>query len=367
MSEEAVVRAQRSVVQRLLQLPRPVRRAVFGAPVVRDDLRLDDEAHALVRLAELSRWRRPMTVDRLREDLSRAMAIGAGSWPIGQTDDVAAGHVPARLYTPSSVSSVQDEQVQSGRSGGKPTAAPLVVFFHGGGFVGGSIEDYDGVCRFLAEQSGTRLLSVGYRLAPEHPFPAAYEDALAAFDWVHANAEHLGVDPDRIAVAGDSAGGNLAAGVALAAGHRCAYQVLLYPGTTAAGDFESRVTFGAGYVLTSELIELAVNAYAGGRGPEDFALPAASPLHAAVPADVAPALVVTAGFDPLRDEGEAYAAKLRDAGAEVETRRLEGQIHGFIGYIGVSRSALEATRQIAQTLGARLRAPYPSKKGTRQS
>jgi acetyl esterase len=231
----------------------------------------------------------------------------------------------------------------------------LLVFFHGGGFMYGDLDSHDAACRFLAERSGVRVLAVDYRLAPEDPFPAAYDDAVAAYRWVLANAASLGADPARIAVGGDSAGGNLAAGVGLAAaaeGLPLAFQLLLYPTTDADRDTESLRMFGDGFYLTSAFMDLANASYvpAGMSGRD----PRVSPLFAELPAGMAPALVVTAGFDPLRDEGEAYARRLADAGVEVELRRFCDQIHGFVNIVGVGRSSRAANAEIAAKLKAAL-------------
>jgi acetyl esterase len=199
------------------------------------------------------------------------------------------------------------------------------------------------------------VLSVDYRLAPEHPFPAAYDDCLAAYRWVVDHAEQLGADPDRLAVGGDSAGGCLAATTALAAaedGLPLAYQLLVYPGTDMRGGTESRSMFGEGFYLTSGFIEMARSCYTPDRSTHDD--PQVSPLVAKIPEGLAPAYVVTAGFDPLRDEGEAYARKLSEAGVEVELRRFCDQIHGFFNVVGVGRSSRAAMAEIAAKLGAAL-------------
>jgi acetyl esterase len=199
------------------------------------------------------------------------------------------------------------------------------------------------------------VLAVDYRLAPEHRFPAAYDDAVAAYRWAVEHVEELGVDRDRIAVGGDSAGGNLAAGVALEAarsGLPCAFQLLVYPATDATRATESLRLFGAGFYLSAEFMELANDSYmTEGLDPRD---PRLSPAYADVPEGVAPAYVCTAGFDPLRDEGEAYARKLSDAGVTVELKRFEDQIHSFFNIVGVGRSSRAAVAEIADRLRAGL-------------
>ena len=184
-----------------------------------------------------------------------------------------------------------------------------------------------------------RVLAVDYRLAPEHPFPAAYDDCLAAYRWAVDHAAELGADPARLAVGGDSAGGTLSASVAIAAareGLPLAFQLLVYPGTDMRGGTESRELFNDGLVLEQDFMDLAKDAYLP--HPRDVVDPRASPMLADLPSGLAPAYVATAGFDPLRDEGEAYARRLAEAGVEVELRRFPDQLHGFVQMVGVGRT-----------------------------
>jgi acetyl esterase len=197
---------------------------------------------------------------------------------------------------------------------------------------------------------------VDYRLAPEHPFPAAVEDGLAALGWAAEHAAGLGADPGRVAVAGDSAGGNVAAVAAWQAvrdgGPAPAAQALVYPATDLARRWRSEELFGGGFLLTRELMDWFAEQYVGGADPTDSRL---SVLRADGLGGVAPALVVTAGFDPLRDEGEAYAEALRAAGvAPVVLRRFPGLVHGFCNAIGTSRAAREALIEVAGALRALL-------------
>ena len=196
-----------------------------------------------------------------------------------------------------------------------PRSTPLLVFFHGGGFMYGDLDSHDPSCRFLAERAGVRVLAIDYRLGPEDPFPAAYDDAVAAFVWASENAASLGADPARLAVGGDSAGGNLAAVVAIEAARRevpLAFQLLVYPMTDSLHGTASHEMFREGFYLTTRFMELANDAYLpDGQDPHD---PRVSPLFADLPTGLAPAYLVTAGFDPLRDEGEAYAASSRRPG-----------------------------------------------------
>ncbi len=227
---------------------------------------------------------------------------------------------------------------------------PLLVFFHGGGFVFGDLDTHDGLCRLLCRHAGAHILAVDYRLAPEDPFPAAVEDAQAALDWAFANAITLGADPFRIAVSGDSAGGNLAAVVSQLAtrdgGPAPVLQLLIYPAMDSTGRHRSRELFGEGFFLTKAHIDWFEAHYLGAdraRGLD----PRVSPLLAEDLSGLPPAFVVTAGFDPLRDEGEAYVEALRAAGTSARLRRFPGLIHGFAAAAGVSRTCRDAVIEIA--------------------
>lgn len=245
--------------------------------------------------------------------------------------DGAAGQLSARLYSP-------DE------SGGPH---PLIVFFHGGGFVVGDLDTHDAPCRILCRHAGAHVLSVDYRLAPEHPFPAALEDGQAALQWSIEHAAGLGADPGRVAVAGDSAGGNMAAIAAWQArrdgGPAPVLQVLIYPATDAR-DTRSRGLFSDGFLLNRELLEWFTEKYASGADPAD---PRLSILQAGGLAGLAPAFIVTAGFDPLRDEGEAYAGAICEEGVPVITRRFPGLVHGFCNIIGTSPASREALIEVS--------------------
>ena len=208
---------------------------------------------------------------------------------------------------------------------------PCFVYFHGGGWVIGDLDTVDTTCRSVANRAGVKVVSVGYRLSPEHKFPAPLDDCYAALQWVAANADSIGVDRERIAVGGDSAGGNLAAAVCLKArdesGPSVRLQVLVYPVTDHSFDTQSYQDNGEGYLLTKASMvwfwDHYLNSEADGKNP------LASPLRAEDLSGLPPAVVITAEFDPLRDEGEAYAKRLSDAGVSVEHRRYAGQIHGF--------------------------------------
>jgi len=245
------------------------------------------------------------------------------------------GALPVRIYTP------------FGRG-----PFPVLMYFHGGGWVIGDIASSDGLCRALANAAGCIVISVDYRLAPEHPFPAAADDAYRATLWAAENASAFGGDASRIAVCGDSAGGNLAAVVALMARDRGApalrFQLLVYPVTDAACDTPSYRENADGYFLTRDAMRWFWGHYVPNEA--DRGNPYASPLRAADLALLPPALVITAEFDPLRDEGERYAERLRAAGNPVELARYEGMIHGFFAMGGAIDRGNEAVRQSAAAL-----------------
>lgn len=308
-------------------------------PVELDGQRLEPELQLLLSLIE-RRGRPPygeMSLPHAREEMRRGAVVGArpATQPVGVVRaievDGAAGPMAARHYVPAPATEPQ----------------PLIVFFHGGGFVLGDLDSHDVPCRLLAHHAGAHVVSVDYRLAPEHPFPAAADDGRAALRWAFANAERLGADGQRVAVAGDSAGGNIAAVVAWDAandgGPAPALQVLIYPATDFAERSRSHEMFDQGFLLIREDMDWFAAQYAG---PADRNDPRLSVLRAEGLDGVAPALVVTAGFDPLRDEGEAYAARLREAGVPVLVRRFPGLIHGFINLTGVSRTARDALVEI---------------------
>jgi acetyl esterase len=225
-----------------------------------------------------------------------------------------AGEIPVRIYRP---------------DGKAPL--PALVYFHGGGWVIGSLETHDGSCRDLANRVGCVVVSVDYRLAPEHRYPAAAEDCFAATKWVAANAAALGVDPKRIAIGGDSAGGNLAAAVALMArdrrGPALRHQLLIYPVTDADFTRASYRENAEGYLLTTQAMEWFWGHYVPEAAQRKE--PYAAPLQAKDLAGLPPAFVITAEYDPLRDEGEAYAKRLQEAGVRTTLKRYDGAIHGF--------------------------------------
>lgn len=229
---------------------------------------------------------------------------------------------------------------------------PTVAFFHGGGFVLGSLDGYDNFCRLLAKRSECLVVSVDYRLAPEHPWPAALEDAYAATQWLSNNAERFSGDSNRLAVAGDSAGGNLSATVSLLARERgmpdIDSQILLYPATTYLEPMDSRAENASGYFLTAADLIWFVKQYI--ENELDAYNPLAFPLSARDLSDLPPAFVMTNGFDPLRDEGIAYADRLREAGVSVEHTNYESMIHGFLNMEGIVDRAHDGIDDIAAYL-----------------
>jgi acetyl esterase/lipase len=252
-----------------------------------------------------------------------------------------AGAIPARYH----------------RAWGAETGAPLpcVVYFHGGGWVCGDLDTHDAVCRGIANHARCAVVSVDYRLAPEHRFPTALEDASAALRWISANAGSLAVDAARLVVGGDSAGGNLAAVAAIVAreagGPLLAMQILVYPVTDLALEGASYARLAGGYGLTREDMRWYRDHYL--RDERDIGDWRASPLRAPELSRLPPAYVVTAGFDPLHDEGKAYAERLAQAGVPVTYECFEGQIHGFLVMGGVMAAANHAVYRIGQAVRSR--------------
>lgn len=266
--------------------------------------------------------------------------------PVAELRDLSLPHpagpaIPARLYRP--------------RQGGAPL--PLLVYFHGGGWVIGDLETHDVVCREIANRAGIGVLSIDYRLAPEHKFPAAVEDAFAATRWAAKEAPSLGFDPARLAVGGDSAGGNLAAVVSLLAreqgGPPIAFQLLIYPATDLGMAHPSHQRWAEGYLLTRPTMEWFRAHYLTDPAREiaDWRV---SPLRAPDLRGLPPAFVLTAEYDPLVDEGEDYAARLAAAGVPVATHRVPGMIHGFLTMGRAIPAANEALGLIAERLRAAL-------------
>jgi acetyl esterase len=334
-------RLQQRAVRALGALPPNVQVRLSGRPPVRiDGDTLAPQVQLTLALLERRREPPPETLSpaQARAQRRRLAAILAGKpTEVGAVADVdLEADVPlrARHYAPSEV----DEP------------HPMLVYYHGGGFTYGDLDTHDALCRILCKHAGAHVLAIAYRLAPEHPFPAPVEDARAALRWAHQHAALLGADPSRIGVGGDSAGGNLAAVVSqLAArdgGPAPVLQLLIYPATDFTRRRRSRDLFGEGFLLSNAEMDWFEDNYLG---PErtHASDPRASPLLADDKSNLAPAYVVTAAFDPLRDEGEEYAAALRAAGTPVVLRRFPGFIHAFVAGAGVSRPAHDAVVEIA--------------------
>jgi acetyl esterase len=271
-------------------------------------------------------------------DLASIRASGGQPEPVHEVVNLTvpgpAGELPLRLYRP---------------AGDRPL--PALVYFFGGGWVLGTIDTADGVGRSLANAAGALVVVPGYRLAPEHPFPAAIEDCYSAVCWVAEHADEIGADPDRLAVGGDSAGGNLAAAVTLrarAGGPALAGQLLVYPNTDQLADDESMRAADDPFLFNQRSVSWYRQHYLTTSG--DAASPLASPLRAESLAGLPPALVITAEYDPLRDQGEAYARRLADEGVPVELTRYTGMAHGFFTMIGTVDASRTAIGQAAACL-----------------
>ena len=260
--------------------------------------------------------------------------------------DGPAGPVPLRIYEPAQA----------------PAPHPVLVYFHGGGWTIGDLDTHDVLCRQLCVAAGVAVVSVDYRLAPEHRFPAAFDDCLAATRWVQRHAAGLGLDASRLAVGGDSAGGNLAAAVSLAlrdAGEPLpAFQLLIYPATDMRAVAPSHTANGQGYLLTADSVAYYRGHYLARQA--EWADWRASPLLAADHSRLPPALVLTAGFDPLRDEGRQYADALSGAGTTAQYVCFERQIHGFITMGRVIDEANTAVELCAAALRRALHVSAPA-------
>lgn len=269
---------------------------------------------------------------------TRAARLRPPTEDVHHIADLDASGVPARFYRPSD----------------RPELG-LLVYFHGGGWVIGDLDSHDNVCRSLANGSGHAVLSIDYRLAPEHPFPAGLEDCVTALRWAHANATTLGCRPDRLAVGGDSAGANLAAVVANTGVVPTVFQLLVYPVTDCTRSTPSYDENAEGYFLTKQAMGWFIDHYlSGGRGSDRD--PRVSPLFAsdAALADGPPALVITAEYDPLRDEGDAYAARLQAAGVPTSHVRFGGMFHGFFSLADFVDDGAAANALAAAAVGKAL-------------
>lgn len=325
-------RLMKPALRGLARLPAAVARRIGGPAVAIDGQRLDPHVQMLLRLSgtthddlpppEVLRAQMDDQADWLAPRPARPVARAAMTLPGG------AGPRPARRYTP------------QGRAG-----QGALLYFHGGGFVAGSLTSHDPVCATLADRAGCEVIAYDYRLAPEHPFPAAAEDAVAAWRGLVAAAPSLGLDPARLAVGGDSAGGNLAALVAQTCRddpHPPVWQMLWVPWVDLSRKYPSHQLFGRGFLLEDAKLDWYADRYLSGHDPAD---PRVSPIYGVL-AGVCPAEVVTAAFDPLRDEGAAYAQALRAAGVAVIHDTVPGMPHVFAnvaGYLAAAGAALDTS------------------------
>jgi acetyl esterase len=343
-------RVERALASVFLNAPPGFLRRVAGRPMRSPEgYELDRQGQALLWLMRVSHY--PEMHERGVEGGRRLLDRRGPLLAHDNVTDVttedrtvpgAVGPRRARVYRPAGAAS---------RSGG----APGLVYFHGGGFVLGSIESHDGVCRALASRAGIVIVSVDYRLAPEHQFPAGVDDAVASTRWILENASALGIDAAKVAVGGDSAGGNLAtvAAIGLRGAPRTpAFQLLAYPATDLTREMPSHRFFRARVMLPEETIVWFRENYL-----PDLRLerdPRASPLFTADLSGLPPALVVTAGFDPLRDEGKAYADRMREAGVPVEYVCSESSMHAFLNIAGVVHESARMLDLVVDRLRAAL-------------
>ena len=306
-----------------------------GPPITVDGRTLDGRTQWFLQLLARS-GQQPMHklgFAKAREEFDGFQQMLSGRpAPVGQIVDRTiagpSGPMRIRLYRP---------------AGAVARLLPTILYFHGGGWVIGSLEAYDLACRYFCCRSDCAVVAVDYRLAPEHKFPAAVDDAVAAFRWLATEGSSIGLDPARIVVAGDSAGGTLAAVVAqLVRGEArtpC-LQWLIYPATDLVGETHSHQSCGEGFLLTRADMEWMRGLYLGDN--DDLADPRVSPLRASDLSGLPPALVFTAGFDPLRDEGQAYAERLAASGVKTVHREFDSLIHGFVGMRGALQAAARA-------------------------
>jgi acetyl esterase len=362
-------RFERAAARAIGTVPEVVRRWIAGDAIARHDgVALDSRIAALVAVAaRRGRAFDPrVTVEQMRRSYARLTRVcgihEGGDVTVGElsipTDD---GMIGARLYRPARDAHLAhragDGQFAGSGSTAPEAVLPLLVFFHGGGFVIGDVPSYDGLARFFAVQGQLAIVSVEYRLGPEHPFPRGAEDGIAAFAWAVRNAGELGTDAARTAVGGDSAGGTVAAAISAVAASRGlprpAYQYLIYPGVDRRGDYASRRMFERGVPFTPATMEWFAANYAAGL---DVDSPLASPLLAPHPEQNPPTYLLAAGFDPLVDEGKAYAERLRAAGVDVTYDLRPSLSHAFVNLAGVVPEARRALRDGIRATASALRA-----------
>jgi acetyl esterase len=333
--------AKAKVVSALFALPTPVRRVLAGPPLRIDGQEMALDAQLVIRLKNRSGsdvFDGPVEEARARYAALPGIIGYESPVPVATREIIITAElreIPATLYTPADL----------------PEPSGLLVYTHGGGFSVGSRLSHDPVARYFASHAGVRVLSVEYRRAPEYQFPAAVNDALAAFDYALSHAGELGADPDRIAVGGDSAGGNLAAVTAQQAVRRGgpvpAFQLLMYPATDLSTRRPSRDLFAEGSTFTDRNIQWVMANYipAG----TDVSDPRVSPQHGEV-TGLPPTYIASAGFDPIRDDGEAYADKHRSCGVPVALTRQADLPHGFLNFVGLGGRFTEAASEAAGAL-----------------
>lgn len=318
----------------LLSLPKILLSLIAGRPQRVGEQTLDLQLQVLLKLLALGGV--PAFEDSEPVELRKLMAAN-GSALSGRVRKMArvedreirgpGGRIPLRIYTPYP----------------NPRSLPVLVYYHGGGWVIGDLNGHDAICRRLAHDVGAIIVSVDYRLAPEHRFPAAVEDAVAAYVWARGQAASFGGDPSRVAVGGDSAGGNLAAVVAAETRETTVgppiFQLLVYPVTGISAESKSYESFAHGYFLTRAGMRWFRTHYLDESSDPKGVSPKASPLRIEDVVGLAPAFIMTAGFDPLRDEGKAYAERLMNGSVEVDYRNYPGLIHGFFSMADVSKAS----------------------------
>lgn len=344
-----------AVARRLLAVPDRVVQRVAGDPIEVDGRFLNRSVQLLLAASERS-GRNALEGQSVQERRAEMRKLIPLAMPA-----ITGAHVVDRLI-PGPQSRLR---IRVYRPFGAETTPPAIVFFHGGGWVVGDLDTHDAPCRALAVASGCAVVSVAYRLAPEHPFPAPVDDCLAAFRWVCANADDLAVDAGAVAVMGDSAGGNLSAVVSRLArdtdGPAPVAQGLIYPATDFRMNTRSHELFADGFFLTKENMDWYRDQYL----PSDVPLedPMASPLLADELSGLAPAWVWTAGFDPLRDEGRAYADALEKAGVEAHQRCYDDTIHGFFN-MGVLPGGLDIIAEMSRQMGDLVRSSAAARRAS---
>ncbi len=348
MTDTFRARLEKRIANAAMRMPRSwMVKLAGGSRVQVADFVLDEQVQLAIAMAARlgKKHTHELDVQSARRELETMSAVFAPRpRPMARVEDRKipgpAGSIPIRIYVP--------------RRLDRP--APALVFFHGGGFCLGSLESHDAPCRVIADDARCIVVAVDYRLAPEHPFPAPVDDALAAFRWVAKDGERLGIDTSRVAVGGDSAGGNLAAVVAnetRGEQNKPCFQLLVYPTTDATLSHPSIRSLGKGFFLEYETMVWFTNHYLGDHDRKD---PRASPFFTPDLRGTAPAFVATAGFDPLRDEGQAYAERLRAAGVPVRHRCYTSLFHGFFSSSGGFEAARPALVEAAAALRDAFRA-----------